>query len=346
MKIDGILPMHGAAAGGGLALAAIGAAARDLEALGYDGALSAEITHDPFLPLVVAAEHTERLQLGTSIAVAFARNPMTVANVGWDLQAYSEGRFILGLGSQIKPHIENRFSMPWSRPVQRMREFVLAMREIWSCWQSGSRLAFQGDFYTHKLMTPMFTPEPLTHDFPKVFVAAVGEAMTEMCGEVADGLLAHAFTTKRYFEEVTTPALLRGMERSGRKRSEFQLSCPLFVVTGNDEAELATNAIGTRKQIAFYASTPAYRKVLELHGWGDLQTDLHRMSKEGRWDAMGSLIDDEILNEFAVVAPLNEVARAVRDRCDGVIDRVMVGFPASVEDATVTAVLDEMRSVD
>ena len=141
----------------------------------------------------------------------------------------------------------------------------------------------------------MFTPEPLAHDFPKVFVAAVGEAMTEMCGEVADGLLAHAFTTKRYFEEVTTPALLRGMARSGRKRSEFQLSCPLFVVTGNDEAELAANAIGTRKQIAFYASTPAYRKVLELHGWGDLQTDLHRLSRQGDWDEMGSLIDDEIL---------------------------------------------------
>jgi probable F420-dependent oxidoreductase len=227
-----------------------------------------------------------------------------------------------------------------------MREFVLAMREIWSCWQSGSRLAFEGDFYTHKLMTPMFTPEPLAHDLQKVFVAAVGEAMTEMCGEVADGVLAHAFTTKRYFEEVTTPALLRGLERSGRKRSEFHLSCPLFVVTGNDEAELATNAIGTRKQIAFYASTPAYRKVLELHGWGDLQTDLHRMSKDGHWDAMGSLIDDEVLNEFAVVAPLSEVARAVRDRCDGVIDRVMVGFPASVDDATVTAVLDEMRSGD
>jgi probable F420-dependent oxidoreductase len=236
--------------------------------------------------------------------------------------------------------------MPWSRPVQRMREFVLAMREIWSCWQAGTKLAFEVDFYTHKLMTPMFTPEPLAHGYPKVFVAAVGEAMTEMCGEVADGLLAHAFTTKRYFEEVTTPALLRGMERSGRKRSEFQLSCPLFVVTGNDEAELVTNAIGTRKQIAFYASTPAYRKVLELHGWGDLQTELHRMSKEGQWDAMGSLIDDEILNEFAVVAPLSDVARAVRDRCDGVIDRVMVGFPASVDDATVSAVLDEMRSRD
>jgi probable F420-dependent oxidoreductase len=337
LKVDGAVTSQ---------LANVADAAKRLENRGYDCCWTAEINHDPFLPLVLAAEHTATIELGTSIAVAFARNPMTVAHVGWDLQAYSEGRFSLGLGSQIKPHIENRFSMPWSRPVQRMREFVLAMREIWSCWQSGSRLAFQGDFYTHKLMTPMFTPEPLTHDFPKVFVAAVGEAMTEMCGEVADGLLAHAFTTKRYFEEVTTPALLRGMERSGRKRSEFQLSCPLFVVTGDDEAELATNAIGTRKQIAFYASTPAYRKVLELHGWGDLQTDLHRMSKGGHWDAMGSLIDDEILDEFAVVAPLNDVARAVRDRCDGVIDRVMVGFPASVDDATATAVLDEMRSGD
>ena len=230
LKVDGAVSSQ---------LANVADAANRLEKRGYDCCWTAEINHDPFLPLVLAAEHTTTIELGTSIAVAFARNPMTVANVGWDLQAYSDGRFILGLGSQIKPHIENRFSMPWSRPVQRMREFVLAMREIWSCWQTGSKLAFEGDFYTHKLMTPMFTPEPLAHGFPKVFVAAVGEAMTEMCGEVADGLLAHAFTTKRYFEEVTTPALLRGMERSGRKRSEFQLSCPLFVVTGNDEAELA-----------------------------------------------------------------------------------------------------------
>jgi probable F420-dependent oxidoreductase len=315
-----------------------------LERRGYDCCWTAEINHDPFLPLVLAAEHTSTIELGTSIAVAFARNPMTVANIGWDLQAFSQGRFILGLGSQIKPHIENRFSMPWSRPVHRMREFVLALRDIWSCWQAGTTLAFEGDFYTHKLMTPMFTPEPLAHRFPKVFVAAVGEAMTEMCGEVADGLLAHAFTTKRYFQEVTTPALLRGMEKSGRRRSEFDLSCPLFVVTGNDDAELATNAVGTRKQIAFYASTPAYRKVLELHGWGDVQSELHRMSKEGRWDAMGPLIDDDILHEFAVVAPLSGVAQAIRDRCDGVIDRVLVGFPASVDDATAAAVLEEMRS--
>jgi probable F420-dependent oxidoreductase len=192
-------------------------------------------------------------------------------------------------------------------------------------------------------MTPMFTPEPQPYDFPKILVAAVGEAMTEMCGEVADGMLAHAFATKRYFEEVTTPALLRGMQRAGRRRSDFQLSAPVFVVTGNDESELAAASVGTRKQIAFYGSTPAYRKVLELHGWGDLHTELHRLSLAGEWDAMGSLIDDEILEAFAVVAPLDAVAGALRERCDGVIDRVLVGFPLSVTDETVAALLRELR---
>jgi probable F420-dependent oxidoreductase len=315
-----------------------------LERRGYDCCWTAEINHDPFLPLTLAAEHTTSIELGTSIAVAFARTPMTVANVGWDLQAYSQGRFILGLGSQIQRHIEKRFSMPWIKPVARMREFVLALHEIWSCWQDGTKLSFEGDFYTHKLMTPMFTPEPLAHPFPKVFVAAVGEAMTEMSGEVADGVLAHAFTTKRYFEEVTTPALLRGLQRSGRTRDDFQVSCPVFVATGNDDADVAANAAATRKQIAFYASTPAYRKVLELHGWGDLQTELHRLSHAGEWDAMGSLIDDEILDEFAVVAPIHEVAKKVRERCDGLIDRVLVGFPASIDEATATAVVQEMKS--
>jgi probable F420-dependent oxidoreductase len=324
-------------------LANVAQAASTLERRGYDCCWTAEIDHDPFLPLVLAAEHTTRIELGTSIAVAFARNPMTVANVGWDLQEYSRGRFILGLGSQIKPHIEKRFSMPWSRPVARMREFVLALREIWSCWRDGTTLRFEGDFYTHKIMTPMFTPDPQPYAFPQVFVAAVGDAMTEMCGEVADGMLAHAFTTKRYFEEVTTPALLRGMVRSGRERSEFQLSAPVLVVTGENEEQLAAAAVGTRKQIAFYGSTPAYRKVLELHGWGDLQTELHRLSLQGEWDAMGSLIDDEVLGEFAVVAPLDDLARRIRERCDGVIDRVLVGFPSSVSEDSVIAVLQELR---
>ena len=324
-------------------LADITKAATTLERRGYDCCSTAEINHDPFLPVVLAAEHTTTIELGTSIAVAFARNPMTVANVGWDLQAYSRGRFLLGLGSQVQAHIEKRFSMPWSQPVRRMREFVLALQEIWSCWRDGTKLSFEGDFYTHKLMTPMFTPEPQPYDFPKILVAAVGEAMTEMCGEVADGMLAHAFTTKRYLEEVTTPALLRGMQRSGRQRSDFQLSAPVFVVTGYNEAELAAGSVGTRKQIAFYGSTPAYRKVLELHGWEDLHTELHRLSRAGEWDAMGSLIDDEILEAFAVVAPLEEVADKIRDRCDGVIDRVLVGFPSSVPEDTVSAVLQELR---
>ena len=337
---DGGLKVDGAVAGG---LTSVAQAASKLERRGYDCCWTAEINHDPFLPLVLAAEHTTRIELGTSIAVAFARNPMTVANVGWDLQEYSGGRFILGLGSQVQAHIEKRFSMPWSQPVPRMREFVLALHEIWSCWRDGTKLRFEGDFYTHKLMTPMFTPEPQPHPSPKVFLAAVGEAMTEMSGEVADGLLAHAFTTKRYFEEVTTPALMRGMQRSGRHRSDFQLSCPIFVVTGQTEEELAAGAVGTRKQIAFYGSTPAYRRVLELHGWGDLHSELHRLSLQGQWDAMGCLIDDEILEAFAVVAPLDTIANKIRDRCDGVIDRVLVGFPSSVAEDTVVAVLAELR---
>ena len=324
-------------------LANVVEAATTLERRGYDGCWTAEVSHDPFLPLTLAAEHTDAIELGTGIAVAFARNPMTVANVGWDLQEYSGGRLNLGLGSQIQPHIEKRFSMPWSRPVPRMREFVLAMREIWTCWRDGSKLSFEGDFYTHKLMTPMFTPELHAYDFPKVFVAAVGEAMTEMAGEVADGVLAHAFTTKRYFEEVTTPALMRGMARSGRQRSDFQVSCPVFVVTAQDDSELGAAAVATRKQIAFYGSTPAYRKVLELHGWGALQDELRSLSLKGDWDGMGALIDDEVLEAFAVVAPIDKLAAKIRDRCDGVIDRVMVGFPRSIPDETVKAVLQELR---
>ena len=273
----------------------------------------------------------------------FARNPMTVANIGWDLQAYSGGRFILGLGSQVRAHIEKRFSMPWSHPVSRMHEFILALRAIWSCWQDGTKLRFEGEFYTHKIMTPMFVPEPHAYPFPKVFVAAVGEAMTEMCGEVADGMLAHAFTTKRYFDNVTMPALQRGMDRSGRNRSEFELTCPVFVVTGENDAELDAAATVTRKQIAFYGSTPAYRKVLELHGWGDLHTELHRLSLQGDWNAMGSLVDDEMLDAFAFVASLDEVADKIRDRCDGVIDRVLPGFPTHVSETAVSAVLQELR---
>ena len=225
-----------------------------------------------------------------------------------------------------------------------MREFISALRAIWSCWRDGTRLHFEGDFYTHKLMTPMFVPEAMPHGFPKVFVAAVGEAMTEMCAEAADGMIGHAFTTKRYLDEVTIPTLLRGITSSGRDRRDFQLMCPVFVVTGESESELAAAAAATRRQIAFYRSTPAYRKVLELHGWGELQDELRRLSRTGDWDAMGSLIDDEILDAFAVVAPVDSLAEKLRNRCEHAVDRVLLGFPAAVSDAKLTELLRELHT--
>jgi probable F420-dependent oxidoreductase len=317
-------------------------AACGLEAQGFDGGWTAETSHDPFLPILLAAEHTSRIDLGTNIAVAFARNPMTVANLGWDLQAYSQGRFILGLGTQIQAHIEKRFSMPWSHPARRMREFVTALQAIWSAWQDGTKLRFEGEFYTHKIMTPMFTPEPHPYPVPKIFLAAVGAAMTELCGEVADGHLGHPMVSKRYLTDVTMPRLLRGLVRSGRDRSDFEVSAEVMVATGTNDGELAAAQAAARKQIAFYGSTPAYRKVLDVHGWGDLHEELNRLSKEGEWDEMGSLIDDEMLGTFAVVGPVAEVGAALRDRCEGVVDRVLPIFYAASRDC-IRAALKEFR---
>lgn len=321
----------------------IPAQARALEAQGYDGMVTAEIANDPFLPLVLAAEHTERIELMTSIAVAFARNPMTVANLGNDLQAFSKGRFILGLGSQIKPHITKRFSQPWSQPAARMREFVLAMRAIWDSWYSGEKLNFRGDFYSHTLMTPMFVPTNNRFGAPKVVVAAVGPRMTEVAGEVADGMLVHAFTTARYLREVTIPNLERGLATSGRTRDALELCYPAFIVTGHDEREWEATRAATARQIAFYGSTPAYRGVLEVHGWGELQTELNRLSKRGEWDAMGERITDEILEEFAVVAEPARVAGALKARFGGLVDRALCTFSFAPE-ADRAAYMEELRA--
>jgi probable F420-dependent oxidoreductase len=303
------------------------AAARELEELGYDGVFTAETSHDPFLPIALAALETERIELATGIAVAFARNPMSTAVVGNDLQLYTKGRFILGLGSQIKPHIEKRFSMPWSEPAKRMREFILAMRAIWACWNDGDTLDFRGEFYRHTLMTPFFNPGPNPYGTPKVFLAAVGERMSEVAGEVADGILLHGFTTERYVREVTMPALERGWARAGKQRGDFELSGPMFVVTGTNEEEYEAARRGTKQQIAFYGSTPAYRGVLELHGWGDLQSDLNRLSKQGEWVQMGELVDDEILGTFAVTGEPEEIPAKLLDRYGDVVDRVSFYAP-------------------
>ena len=313
------------------------------EADGYDGFWSAETAYDAFLPLVLAAEHTERIQLGTGITVAFGRSPMQTAYVAHDVQAMSGGRFILGLGSQVKPHIERRYSMPWSQPALRMREYISAMRAIWASWDEGEPLHFRGDFYTHTLMPPFFAPEP-NPAAPKVHLAAVGEGMTEVAGEVADGMLVHAFSTERYMREVTLPALERGLTKSGRTRADVELSMPAFIVTGTTEEELAAARQGTRDQIAFYGSTPSYKGVLDLHGWGDLQPELNSLSKQGEWVKMGELIDDDILRTFAVVAEPEGVGAELKKRYGGIVDRCSFYAPYKTDPKRWASVIDDLKN--
>jgi probable F420-dependent oxidoreductase len=329
---------------GGNTIAELAQQARELEALGYDGIMTAETSHDPFLQLVVAAEHTERVELGTGIAVAFARNPMTLANLGHDLQTYSGGRAIVGLGSQIKPHIEKRFSMEWSHPAARMRELILAMRAIWACWNDGEKLDFRGEFYRHTLMTPFFNPGPTGHGPPKVFLAAVGEHMTEVAGEVADGILIHGFTTERYVREVTMPAVERGLAKAGRSRDGFEVSGPLFVVTGTNDEEIERAKTATRQQIAFYGSTPNYRPVLDLHGWGELQPELNALSKQGKWVEMGERIDDDVLSTFAVIAGPDDVAKELARRYGDLVDRCSFYAPYRSDPAQWRSVIADLKA--
>lgn len=321
-----------------------GASAVAAERDGYDGWWAAETQIDPFLAAAVAAERTERVQVGTGIAVAFARNPMTVALQANDVQALSGGRFLLGLGSQIKPHITKRYSMEWSRPAARMREFVQAIRAIWHAWETGEKLAFRGDFYTHTLMAPFFDPGPNPHGNPPIFLAAVGPLMTEAAGEVADGMLCHAFSTERYVREVTLPAIERGRAKAGKPLAGFQLTAPAFVVGRDSEEEIEQGIAFVKKQIAFYGSTPAYRPVLELHGWGALQDDLNAMTRRGEWDRMADLIDDEVLHAFAVVGTPEEAVAELRRRYGDVATRVTLTVPEQRDEARWSGLFDQLRS--
>jgi probable F420-dependent oxidoreductase len=325
-------------------LRAVPTSARRIEALGYDGAFTFEGPHDPFLPLALAAEHTERIELTTAIAIAFARSPMTVAHIGRDLNDLSAGRAIVGLGSQIRPHIERRFSMPWSQPAARMREFVLALRAIWSAWQDSTPLRFEGEHYRHTLMTPFFDPGPSEHGIPRVHLAGVGARMTEVAGEVADGFLVHPFSTPEFVREVTRPALARGAARVGRTLEDLEVTWPVMVVSGATEEAFAGALAVVRTQIAFYASTPAYRVVLDHHGCGDLQPELQHLTREGRWDEMPGLIDDDLLHLLAVVAEPDEVAAALLARVDGLIDRVSVNAPYETDPAVWRTVVDAVRA--
>lgn len=293
-----------------------------LEEIGYDGAFSFEAKHDPFLPLVLAAEHTRRLQLGTAVAIAFARNPMTLAHLGHDLQLITAGRFWFGLGSQVRPHIERRFSSPWSRPAARMRELVLAIRAIWDAWEGVRPLDFEGEFYHHTLMIPAFNPGPNPFGRPPILTGGFGPLTTAVAGEVADGFITHPFHTRRSLLENVLPALQRGLAQSGRPRSDFEVICATIVITADREEDLATRRSAVRKQLAFYGSTPAYRSTLDCHGLGELHAELNRMSKQGRWDEMASLIPDEFLEEVAVVGPRASIAPALARRLAGIADAV------------------------
>ncbi len=295
MKVDAPLALA--------SLAAAGEEARRLEALGYDGTFSFDGPHDPFFPLVQAAATTGRLELFTGVAIAFARSPMLLAQIGHDLQLLSKGRFRLGLGSQVRAHIERRFSQPWSRPAARMREYVNALRAIWSCWNEGTALAFRGDFYTHTLMPPLLAPAPCPFGPPPVWLAGVGPRMTEVAGEVADGFLVHPFHTPAFLASVTRPALERGLAKAGRARGGLTVALQLLVASGRDAAELERARLAVRAQIAFYASTPAYRGVLDSCGRGALHPELHALSRRGEWRAMAGLVDDALLEAVAVCAP-------------------------------------------
>ena len=306
MKIDGALLAAD--------FAATGETARVLEAQGFDGLLSFESAHDPFLPLVAAAEHTRRVELTTAIAIAFARNPMVCAYMANDLQLLSKGRFVLGLGTQIRPHIEKRFGQPWSKPNARMREFVRAIRAIWHAWETGERLQVRGEFYTHTLMTPFFSPGPNPHGWPRIALAGFGPAMIAVTGEVADGWIVHPLNSPDYVRAAGLPALERGLARAGRRRADVEIACQTITMIGSTDAEVAAARAKARGQIAFYGSTPAYRVMLDHHGWGALQPELNRLSKEGRWFDMMALVSDDMLDTVGVSGRPADAGRALRAR--------------------------------
>lgn len=317
--------------------------AGEMEAAGFDGAYAFEGQNDPFVALAAAAMKTERLELMTSIAVAFARNPMNLAYLANDLQCLSKGRFILGLGTQVKAHIERRFSMPWSRPASRMKEMVLAIKEIWSCWETGEKLKFEGDFYNHTLMSPTFAPKLSEHGMPKIYLAAVGPKMTEVAGEVAEGYFVHPFHTSQSLEQLSLPAIDRGLQKAGKGRDGFEISAQVIVATGLTEEAMEAAIFSARNQIAFYASTPAYRPVLEVHGWEDMQPELTAMTKAGDWQGLSNMVNDEILHTFALVGTPEEVGAKMNARLGGIVERVSpVIYQPDAE--LLTALLQAVRS--
>ncbi|MCE2530011.1 MAG: TIGR03617 family F420-dependent LLM class oxidoreductase [Acidimicrobiia bacterium] len=326
-------------------LGVVAARAARARTIGFDGIFTADIAHDPFLRVMAAASAAPGIEVGTSVAVAFARSPMVVAQTAWDLASFTGGRFLLGLGTQVKPHIERRFSMSWGRPVERMAEFIGALRAIWASWQNGTPLRFRGEHYSFTLMTPFFDPGPIAHPEVPVHIAGVGPRMSRLAGEMCDGYHVHPFHTVRYLREVTLPAMGDGAGAAGRS-IDRELASSVMVVTGRDESQIEVARQGIRQQIAFYASTPAYCRVLDAHGW-DFGPALAALARRGRWERMVDLIPDEVVAEVAVEAPVDRLGSAIRARYEGVVDRVGCypagGVLASITDEEWDTILAQVR---
>ena len=314
MQFDAVLPPT--------SLNQISELARAAEEIGFDTLWSTETQHDPFLPLALIAENTQRMHMGTAVAIGLARSPATLAYTAWDLAEASGGRFILGLGTQVKAHIERRFGMPWPEsPVGKFRELIQAIRAFWNSWQTGERLNFRGTYFKHTLMSPFFTPGPIPHPGIPIYIAGVNKGLCRLAGEVADGFHAHPYHSRRYLKEVVLPSIEGGLEKAKRDQGEVSLSITALVACDPDEKEFI------RSQIAFYASTPTYRPVMALHGWGELADQLRQLSRQGAWGEMPELISDEVLVEFATVASQEELAAALKERYAGIADRITLYLP-------------------
>jgi len=333
MKID---------AGIGANMSHVAEQAKRHEAMGYDGVRLSELNHDPFLPLAIAAEHTTSIELVTSVAVAFSRNPMSMAHLAHDLNAFSGGRLVLGLGSQVKPHIERRFSMPWHKAARQMREYIEAMQAIFDCWYDGKRLDFVGEYYQHTLMPSTFTPENTDIGRPRITLSATGPLMTKVAAEVADGMIMHPFNSEKYIREVTLPAISEGLAKSNRTLDDFELDYAPIIATGIDEESILRAREVARDRIAFYGSTEAYRPVFDIHGWGELQTELNQMNKRQQQKDMANLIDDEVLETIAIVGTPDEVVDAMKKRFADVIGRTGFSVP-SLSDEHHAELLSRLR---
>jgi probable F420-dependent oxidoreductase len=321
MKLDASLGTRGGY------LRSAGETARAAENQGFAGLWTSETKHDAFLPLAIAANETERIELGTAVAIAFSRSPMEVAQTAWDLQDLSGGRFILGLGTQVRAHVKRRFSMPWERPVARLREYILALRAIWGSFQGEGALSFEGEFYRHTLMTPFFNPGPIENPEVPVYVAGVNTNLARLAGERCEGFHVHPFHSPDYLRRTVKPAIAEGARRGGRDPDEIELATTVFVVTGQSGAEIEVKREEMRAQISFYASTPTYRTVLEAHGWEEVGGRLGRLARDNRWDEMPGLVTDEMLGAFAVEAAPEEVRVALEARYEGLIDRIALYEP-------------------